>query len=71
MFIAIGTIPSTDFLANIIDTDSEGYIITEHIATNVQGLFAAGDVVSGSLKQAVYAAGQGAAAAKQIEEYIG
>ncbi|MBQ8651449.1 MAG: thioredoxin-disulfide reductase [Alphaproteobacteria bacterium] len=71
LFIAIGTIPSTDFLANIIDTDSEGYIITEHIATNVQGLFAAGDVVSGSLKQAVYAAGQGAAAAKQIEEYIG
>ncbi len=70
IFIAIGTEPSSEFIRDIVETDSMGYIKTNNTKTSVDGIFAAGDVVSGSLKQAIYAAGQGALASKEIEEYL-
>jgi thioredoxin reductase (NADPH) len=70
MFIAIGTIPSSNFVKNLSILDDERYIITNETNTSLPGLFAAGDVVSGSLKQAIYAAGQGALAAKKAEMFL-
>lgn len=71
VFIAIGTTPSSEFVKDLVDIDSEGYIIANDTKTNCEGIFAAGDIVSGSLKQAIYAAGQGALASRYIEEYLG
>lgn len=71
IFIAIGTTPSSKFVKDLIDLDSEGYIIANETKTSCKGIFAAGDIVSGSLKQAIYAAGQGALASRYIEEYLG
>lgn len=71
VFIAIGTTPSSEFVKDLVNLDSEGYIIANDTKTNCEGIFAAGDIVSGSLKQAIYAAGQGALASKYIEEYLG
>ena len=69
-FIAVGTVPSSEFVSKLIDLDETGYVITNETKTSVKGMFAAGDVVSGSLKQAVFAAGQGALACREIQEYL-
>lgn len=71
VFIAIGTTPSSELVRDLVDLDAEGYIVENKTKTSQAGIFAAGDVVSESLKQAIYAAGQGALASKQIEEYLG
>ena len=71
IFIAIGTTPSSEFAKDLIELDSEGYIKAPNTITSCEGIFAAGDVVSGSLKQAIYSAGQGALASKCVEEYLG
>lgn len=70
LFIAIGTFPSSDFAKNILELDEDNYIKTTGTKTSCPGIFAAGDVVSGSLKQAVFAAGQGALAATKVEQYL-
>ncbi|MDR0630737.1 MAG: thioredoxin-disulfide reductase [Holosporales bacterium] len=70
VFIAIGTAPASEFVRNFVNRDSEGYIIACNTKTSKTGVFAAGDIVSGSLKQAVFAAGQGALAAKCVEEFV-
>lgn len=71
VFIAIGTSPVSEFAKSLVKMDDEGYIIANNTLTSCRGIFAAGDVVSNSLKQAIYAAGQGALAAKYAEEYLG
>ena len=71
IFIAIGTIPASGFVKNLLPLDDEGYIISNETKTKIPGIFAAGDIVSGSLKQAIYAAGQGCLASQYIEEYLG
>ena len=71
VFIAVGTKPSADLVKDILETDESGYIITNTTKTSCNGIFAVGDVVSGSLKQAIYAAGQGALAAVNIQKYLG
>ena len=71
VFIAIGTTPSSNFAKDLVSLDSEGYIEAPNTITSCNGIFAAGDVVSGSLKQAIYSAGQGALASKCVEEYLG
>ena len=71
VFIAIGTKPSSELVKNIVKLDESGYIITDNTKTSCEGIFAAGDIVSGSLKQAIYAAGQGALAAINIQKYLG
>jgi thioredoxin reductase (NADPH) len=70
VFIAIGTIPASKCVQHLVALDENGYIKANETKTSCTGIFAAGDVVSGSLKQAIYAAGLGALASKYAEEYI-
>ena len=72
IFVAIGHKPNTDFLEGKIELDSSGYIITEGKSskTNIPGVFAAGDVQDNKYQQAITAAGSGAIAALDVEEYL-
>ena len=69
IFVFIGLSPNTKFLKGV-DLDSQGFITTSQQQSSVQGIFAAGDCRFGSVKQAVAAAGEGAAAAIAIREYL-
>lgn len=71
VFIAIGLTPCSQFVANIVDLDDAGYIKTKCTETSIPGIFAIGDVVQNSLKQAVYSAGQGSLCAYMVEKYLG
>ena len=71
LFIAIGVVPSSDFVKGLIKLDNEGYITANETQTSIPGIFAAGDIVSGSIKQAIFAAGQGCQASQMIEQYLG
>jgi thioredoxin reductase (NADPH) len=73
VFIFAGTIPQSALAAGELKAalDENGYIITDQkMAATVPGLFAAGDVRSGSFRQVVVAAGEGAVAAHSAAEYI-
>jgi thioredoxin reductase (NADPH) len=74
VFIFAGTIPQSGLVhqGNVkAELDSGGYIITDQkMETSVPGLFAAGDVRSGTFRQVVVAAGEGAVAAHSAAEYI-
>jgi len=72
VFIFAGTIPQSSLAGSIhAELDSGGYIITDQkMETSVPGLFAAGDVRSGTFRQVVVAAGEGAVAAHNAAEYI-
>jgi len=71
VFVAIGRIPNTELFRGIIDIDKAGYIMADETTkTNLQGVFAAGDVRTKPLRQVVTAASDGAVAAKSAEEYI-
>jgi thioredoxin reductase (NADPH) len=70
-FVFIGLDPNTSFLDGLLDVDARGFIVTDHMfQTNVDGVFAAGDVRSGSTKQIASAVGEGAAAAIQIRYFL-
>ncbi len=72
LFLAIGHNPNTEVFANYIELDSNGYIATkEHTtATNIDGVFAAGDVADPHYRQAITAAGSGCRAAIDAERYL-
>lgn len=72
LFIAIGHHPNTDVFKDYIKLDSNGYIITapDGTATNVEGVFAAGDVQDAKFRQAITSAGSGAMAAMEAEKYL-
>jgi thioredoxin reductase (NADPH) len=70
LFAAIGTEPASKFADHLVELDQKGYIIAENTVTSCQGLFAAGDIVSGSIKQAITAAAAGCLASKKAEEFL-
>jgi len=71
LFVAIGHVPATDVFRGVLDLDKEGYVKVEHeTRTNVEGVFAAGDVHDRRYRQAVSAAGSGCMAAIDAERWL-
>ncbi len=74
VFVNIGHLPQTDFLRGVIELDADGYIVTDgRLRTSVAGVFAAGDgrIDTHRYGQGVVAAGEGAIAAIEAEQYLG
>lgn len=71
-FLAIGHKPNTDIFKEYIELNPEGYIVTKgkSTATNIEGIFAAGDVADPDYKQAITAAATGCKAAIDAERYL-
>jgi thioredoxin reductase (NADPH) len=72
LFIAIGHDPRSELIKGQVELDDEGYALVAHpsTATNLPGVFAAGDLVDHHYRQAITAAGTGCAAALDAERYV-
>ncbi len=72
IFIAIGHTPATAFLGNVVRRDERGYILVEGTGTHTSqpGIFAAGDCVDDTYRQAISAAGMGCHAALDAQHYL-
>ena len=72
VFVAIGHDPRSELFKGQIELDDEGYVKVDHPSTrtNIPGVFAAGDLVDHTYRQAITAAGTGSAAALDAERFI-
>ncbi len=70
VFVFIGVTPNNDLLKEKAELDERGFVKAPHMMTSLPGVFVAGDIRSGSTKQAASAAGEGASAALAVREYL-
>lgn len=71
LFVAIGHTPNSDLVKNLVKVDIDGYIETDrHMRTNVEGIYACGDVQDKHYRQAITASGSGCVAALEVERYL-
>ncbi|HEY8909289.1 MAG TPA: thioredoxin-disulfide reductase [Desulfosporosinus sp.] len=71
VFIYVGADPNTQFIPGEIETDKQGYILTDHhLKTNIVGVYAAGDIRNTPLRQVATAVGDGALAAVEVEKFL-
>jgi thioredoxin reductase (NADPH) len=72
LFIAIGHDPRSELLGGQVDLDENGYVLVQHPSThtNLDGVFACGDLVDHHYRQAITAAGTGCSAALDAERYV-
>jgi thioredoxin reductase (NADPH) len=72
LFVAIGHDPRNELIQGVVDTDDAGYVLVDgrSTRTNVPGVFASGDLVDHTYRQAITAAGSGCAAALDAEHYL-
>ena len=71
LFVAIGSTPSTELVKNLVELDKNGYIIAdENCKTNIEGIFAIGDIRTKSVRQVLTAAADGAVSIYEAEKYL-
>ena len=77
LFIMIGAAPNTDWLSGLVETDEKGFVLTgsavgrdSPFETGTDGIFAVGDVRSGSVKRVASAVGEGSVVVSQIWSYL-
>lgn len=71
IFVAVGTIPNSELVAGKVETDKQGYVIAgEDCITNIEGVYAAGDVRRKMMQQIITAAADGANAVNSAQRYL-